>query len=943
MGNGPSPLDLLSGVASARVEELATQYRRAGPSSNTAPLTQTRPSSSLRSTASSPSSPPRPAGHLSTAHSVDRARLARDSITTLSAPYRLNQINGPAPQPSASSARLVRLPPVSALIPSLPAPQVPQYSHSARHLAPPPRPAPPPSHFAHPPRPRHPPQLVFEPSRGFRQVDPPPPPRPREPVSQHQGRRMEYERSYPAETTSMSFVGLNGGQHALGTDAPAPRAAAKDVNGPATDLQASSMASPRLDAQRTPRQSPRPVEPAPDPSPARSQSSTPAPVVNKATSAGKGPSTAASDSTSDGEKDPVVSCTLWEDERCVVTQVLVKGHVVARRSDLNFVNCTKLLNMVPGLTRGKRDMYLKNEGDRIVFRRGALHLKGVWLPLSAAARLAKNFDLYECLYPLFEPDILQFLFRPVNRERTGQLIQAARGREALISKPDVSSGLSEEDREKLSTRGAALEKMLCELEEGLIATAPKEEMVQPSPLPSPLPSDLQPREPDKRSWATREVDESQRPAKMRRTASSGPPPPPGPSTQRLAAAFEDRFQADRQQLAYVPYQPAPRPHLPLYTASGYPPSYMTYPIQPHHARASPAEPLSAVPRRPSMDVGYTRDYRAPVAWYDNPTPPPAHDMSEYFSSTSGPTMRRLSAVEGGLDVVRENEEVQGWQADGTLAESRPPQAGGDVLRRLSVGSDASMASPLTFEPPYPMQLRDPYGRSLSLPASSDTFAPFYGHQDIYTAQPNVVYRPEPMASPNDELDFGQIHQALYSPPVQPSRLGAARLSIDSAAEAVFPNYGLGSTSLVAPHSVGLMRTNGAESYTNWLPKAFDASDWADAWARQDAGEVGGYDTSAAANEPPRTAQSTFPNFPDDAYASTSFADTPFAASGSASRYPHAAASPGSEVPPYLDGAFGGQPMSPSARRDSLCGVVGVDGWLALGLGLPACVKVEPDE
>jgi hypothetical protein len=90
----------------------------------------------------------------------------------------------------------------------------------------------------------------------------------------------------------------------------------------------------------------------------------------------------------DAEKDPVVSCTLWEDERCVVTQVLVNGHVVARRSDLDYVNCTKLLNvrrarasrpssseevtksrpcaqMVPGLTRGKRDMYLKVRLSRV--------------------------------------------------------------------------------------------------------------------------------------------------------------------------------------------------------------------------------------------------------------------------------------------------------------------------------------------------------------------------------------------------------------------------------------------------------------------------------------------------------------------------------------------------------------------------------------------------
>lgn len=76
--------------------------------------------------------------------------------------------------------------------------------------------------------------------------------------------------------------------------------------------------------------------------------------------------------------------------------------MVARRTDNDWVNSTKLLNvgvfllkrvavvcgsrktqcrvllprqMVDGLSRGKRDMFLKNEPDRLVFRRGALHLK----------------------------------------------------------------------------------------------------------------------------------------------------------------------------------------------------------------------------------------------------------------------------------------------------------------------------------------------------------------------------------------------------------------------------------------------------------------------------------------------------------------------------------------------------------------------------------------
>jgi hypothetical protein len=43
--------------------------------------------------------------------------------------------------------------------------------------------------------------------------------------------------------------------------------------------------------------------------------------------------------------EPTLSCTLWEDERCIVVQVVVGGHVVARRTDNDWVNSTKLLNV----------------------------------------------------------------------------------------------------------------------------------------------------------------------------------------------------------------------------------------------------------------------------------------------------------------------------------------------------------------------------------------------------------------------------------------------------------------------------------------------------------------------------------------------------------------------------------------------------------------------
>lgn len=342
MSGGPSPLDLLSGVASARVEQLASQQRRAGPSSSTASLAQTRPSSSLRSTAQAPSSPP-PPGQPATAHPGDSARLAREQRATLSAPYRLNQADGRAPRPPASSARFVRLPPVSTLVPSLPGPPIAQYYHAGRHLEGLHRPAPPPSHFTPPPRR---PRLIFEPSRGFRQVEsPPPPPVARQPSGQQHGRRMDFEGAWQVGQTSRPLGACDGGEYAEYAPTSGLWTTEDPAQGRVTPAQPNSTALSRVDSRTTPRASPRPAESPTVPSPTRSTSSTPAPAVRQAAPASAERPTASTESATDAGKDPVVSCTLWEDERCVVTQVLVNGHVVARRSDLDYVNCTKLLNV----------------------------------------------------------------------------------------------------------------------------------------------------------------------------------------------------------------------------------------------------------------------------------------------------------------------------------------------------------------------------------------------------------------------------------------------------------------------------------------------------------------------------------------------------------------------------------------------------------------------
>ncbi|GAA5938652.1 uncharacterized protein JCM15063_005380 [Sporobolomyces koalae] len=136
----------------------------------------------------------------------------------------------------------------------------------------------------------------------------------------------------------------------------------------------------------------------------------------------------------------LVSTTLWEDELTIVLSIAVDGHLVARRVDNDWVNCTKLLNVV-GMTRGRRDMLLKVEEERVVFRRGATNLKGVWLPFETALRLAKTYDLDEQVYPLFEPNLVDWLFIPPNRYRTEQLLAACASR-TILQKGGLSQFLA---------------------------------------------------------------------------------------------------------------------------------------------------------------------------------------------------------------------------------------------------------------------------------------------------------------------------------------------------------------------------------------------------------------------------------------------------------------------------------------------------------------------
>lgn len=65
------------------------------------------------------------------------------------------------------------------------------------------------------------------------------------------------------------------------------------------------------------------------------------------------------------------------------------------------INGIKLLNVV-GLTRGRRDGILRMEFTKSIVKVGPTHLKGVWITFERALQIAKNQNITEILYSLFE-------------------------------------------------------------------------------------------------------------------------------------------------------------------------------------------------------------------------------------------------------------------------------------------------------------------------------------------------------------------------------------------------------------------------------------------------------------------------------------------------------------------------------------------------------------
>lgn len=133
---------------------------------------------------------------------------------------------------------------------------------------------------------------------------------------------------------------------------------------------------------------------------------------------------------------PRIETTYWEDEETRCYQVKARGFLVSRREDNNYVNGTKLLNVI-GMSRGKRDGILKAEKNKCVIKLGSMNLKGVWIPFERAAEIARNngVDGEALLGPLFIEDIKSYF------ETTGFKLRVneAQGRQNRMLSPQINT------------------------------------------------------------------------------------------------------------------------------------------------------------------------------------------------------------------------------------------------------------------------------------------------------------------------------------------------------------------------------------------------------------------------------------------------------------------------------------------------------------------------
>jgi len=116
-------------------------------------------------------------------------------------------------------------------------------------------------------------------------------------------------------------------------------------------------------------------------------------------------------------KKPKIQTVFWEDQNTTCYQVTANGYTVSRRLDNNYINGTKLLNVI-GMTRGKRDGILKTEKNKAVVKVGSINLKGVWIPFDRAYEIARNEGVDEILFPLFLKDFESYFAKVGHKLRS---------------------------------------------------------------------------------------------------------------------------------------------------------------------------------------------------------------------------------------------------------------------------------------------------------------------------------------------------------------------------------------------------------------------------------------------------------------------------------------------------------------------------------------------
>ncbi|KAI0461292.1 hypothetical protein LJB42_000958 [Komagataella kurtzmanii] len=118
-------------------------------------------------------------------------------------------------------------------------------------------------------------------------------------------------------------------------------------------------------------------------------------------------STAGADIDDIIKSNNLITSVQWDDENTVVYQYVVQKIPLSRRADNDYVNATKLLNLT-GMRRGRRDGILKLEKQRQVVKTGTIDLKGVWIPLKRAIKLAKTEQVFQKARLIFVTNIADY-------------------------------------------------------------------------------------------------------------------------------------------------------------------------------------------------------------------------------------------------------------------------------------------------------------------------------------------------------------------------------------------------------------------------------------------------------------------------------------------------------------------------------------------------------